>query len=257
MKRLCAGLVLTAGLLGVGGAVASGANSCVECHQRAETVKALPAWYQDQFIHWYGSVHGRKGVTCEKCHGGDPTRADRILAHQGVKSSSDTGSPIYYKNLPETCGSCHKGVYQQFIQSRHYENLKGDRLAPTCTTCHGFQMDIGGVAPLQLAGRCTICHNPQQGVKPEVAELTRQILEGIGQTEHNIQKAQVAIDLAKEQGLKPKGAEELLRTARDRLKKTGVLWHSFRLGAFKQELTEIQRTAGEAYTVAKGAMLRK
>ena len=257
MKRLCAGLVLTAGLLGVGGSVASGANSCVECHQRAETVKALPAWYQDQFIHWYGSVHGRKGVTCEKCHGGDPTRADRILAHQGVKSSSDTGSPIYYKNLPETCGSCHKGVYQQFIQSRHYENLKGDRLAPTCTTCHGFQMDIGGVALSQIAARCTICHNPQQGVKPEVAELTRETVEAIIQTEQAIQNARAAIALAREQGLEPKSAEELLRAARARLRKTGELWHRFHLGIFGRELVEIQKTAGEAYTAAKGAMLRK
>ena len=257
MARLCIGLVLIIGFLAAGGTVAWGANSCVECHQQAETVNALPAWYQDQFIHWYGSVHGRKGVTCEKCHGGEPTQSNKKLAHRGVKSPRDPKSPIYYKNLPETCGSCHKGVYQQFIQSRHYENLKADRLAPSCTTCHGFQMDIRGVAPLQLAGRCTICHNPQKGVKPEVAELTRQTFEGITQTEQAIQRAQVAIELVREQGQEAKGAQELLLTARDRLRKTGELWHRFDLGAFKHELMEIQTVAAEAYATAKRALQDK
>jgi hypothetical protein len=261
MVPLRIGLIITAGMmagiLGMGRPAAWGANSCVDCHRRAETIKVLPAWYQDQFIHWYGSVHGRKGVTCEKCHAGDPARTDKKLAHQGVKPSRDSKSPIYYKNLPETCGSCHKGVYQQFVRSRHYENLRADRLAPTCTTCHGFEMDIGGVALSQLAGRCTICHNPLQGVKPEVAELTREIVEAIIQTEHAIQRALVAIELAREQGRESKDAEELVGTARDRLRKTGELWHRFGLDDFGRELIEIQRLSGQAYTAARDAMLTK
>jgi len=158
MTRQRVWLFLLLGILGADAAGQAG-NSCVDCHQRAETVTALPAWYQDQFVHWYGSVHGQKGVTCEKCHGVDASHTNKMLAHQSVKSSSDPQSPIYYKNLPETCGACHTTISQQFVQSRHYENLKADRLAPTCTTCHGFQMDVGGVAPLQIVGRCKMCHS--------------------------------------------------------------------------------------------------
>jgi formate-dependent nitrite reductase cytochrome c552 subunit len=205
-------------------------------------------------VHWYGSVHGKKGVTCDKCHGGDPGQVSKKKAHAGVGSVKDAQSPVYYKNLPETCGTCHRGVYEQFVQSRHYQNLKADRLAPTCTTCHGFQMDIGGVEPLQVAGRCTICHNPQKGVKPEVADLTRQIMDEITRTEQAIQKAQLAVDLAGEQGVEPKEASQMLRSARDRLKKTGDLWHRFHLTNFKQELMEIQATAGQAYRTARQAV---
>lgn len=237
--------------------VAQGANSCVDCHQRVEADRPLPPWYLDQFLHWYGSIHGRKGVTCEQCHGGDPALAEKKLAHQGVKSSKDPKSPIYYKRLPETCGSCHKGVAQQFIQSRHYKNLKDDRLAPTCTTCHGFEMDIGAVKPPQLMGRCNICHNPQRGVKPEVADLARQILEEIIQTERVIERAQMAAALAREEGIVPEEAEGMLTTARDRLKKSEELWHSFRLDAFRQELAEIQSLAGKAYISAKQKILKK
>lgn len=261
MTRLRIDLLVLAGLMGgslaAAGTAAWGGNSCIECHQRADTVSALPAWYQDQFVHWYGSVHGRKGVACDKCHGGEPSHADKEPAHRGVKSSRDPQSPIYYKNLPETCGKCHQAVYQQFVRSRHYENLKADRLAPTCTTCHGFQMDIGGVAPHQIVGRCTICHNPQQGVKPEVGNLARQTVEEIVQAEHAVQTAQTAVEFAREQGFEPKGAEELLRTARERLRKTAELWHNFRLAAFRQELREIQAVAGEASAAAKRGVLRK
>lgn len=257
MKHLPA-IVLFMGVgLGAPGAAALGANSCVDCHQRPETVAALPAWYQDQFIHWYGSVHGRRGVTCEKCHGGDPDQTGKKLAHQNVKSAGDPRSRIYYKNLPETCGACHEAVYRQFVESRHYRNLKADWLAPTCTTCHGFQMDIRGVVPLQVVGRCQMCHGQVRGVKPEIGKLARQSAEGIAEAEHAIRSAQLLLELAGEQGRKSREAEELLRTAQDRLRKTGELWHNFQLGAFRQELGEIQKMAEKAAAGAKQAMMKK
>lgn len=249
---------IIAGIIGVWRTTGWTRNACVECHGRPETMKAMPAWYQDAFIHWYGSVHGRKGVTCEKCHRGDPTQTDKAAAHQGVGNSTDLMSPLYYKNLPGTCGTCHRGIYQQFVGSRHYKSLKADRMAPSCTTCHGFRMDIGQVVPLQLAGRCALCHNREErGVKPEVVDLARKALEEIGQAEHEIQKARVVIELARGEGREPKEAEELVKTAQGRLKKTGELWHSFRLDVFQRELTEIRAVAGKAYATAKTAILGK
>jgi cytochrome c7-like protein len=228
----------------------------VECHQRRETINALPASYEDQFVHWYESVHGRKGITCEKCHGGEPSRSEKEQAHRGMKSSRDPQSLIYYKNLPETCGKCHQGVYQQFVRSRHYQNLKTDRLAPTCTTCHGFEMDIRGVAPNQIVGRCMICHNTQQRVKPEVSSLGRAAVEEIAQAEDAIRTAQMAVGAAREQGRAPTGPALLLDRAQDRLKKTGNLWHSFRLDAFKLELMEIQKMARKASSDAEAMLVK-
>jgi formate-dependent nitrite reductase cytochrome c552 subunit len=211
-----------------------------------ETIKALPAWYQDAFVHWYGSVHGKKGVTCDKCHGGQAEQQDKEKAHLGLRPSRDPKSPIYYTNVPETCGSCHEGVYQQFVKSRHYQNLKADRLAPTCTTCHGFQMDIQPVQPLRIAWRCTLCHNPERGIRPEIANLAKEVLERVSQTEHAIHKAQLSIELAREQGLESKKAEKLLEEARQRFAKTGSFWHAFRLKEFEKELMEIREAAGKA-----------
>ncbi|MBI4714787.1 MAG: hypothetical protein HY760_02415, partial [Nitrospirae bacterium] len=232
-------------------------NSCVTCHQRPETVKSLPTWSQDLFVHWYGSIHGSQGVTCDKCHGGDPAQAGKKPAHQGIKKPTDSRSPIYFKNLPETCGSCHSGVLQQFTQSRHYKNLKADRLAPTCTTCHGFRMDIGAVTPAQIMGRCTICHTEELGVKPEVVDLMRRIVEEIARTERLVQRSEAAVALARETAGDAKEAEALLKTAQDRLKKSREMWHQFQPEGFRRELEEIQTVAGEAYTAARRAMMQE
>jgi hypothetical protein len=224
-------------------APAFGANSCVDCHQLPETAAAFPAWRQDQFAHWYGSVHGRKGVTCEKCHGGNPARGSKWLAHWGVREAMDPRSPTHYKNVPETCGTCHVSVYQRFTGTPHYKNLKADRLAPTCTTCHGFEMDVASVAPLQIARNCAMCHNADQRAKPEVASAAQQAVEGVAAAEDAIRRAQVAVDLAKQRGAEPAQAEKLLSTARNRLQATGELWHSFRLSDFKQQLAGIEELA--------------
>lgn len=250
-------LVVIAGFSGGGAKAAPDANRCVECHQRAETVKALPSWYQDQFVHWYGSVHGKAGVTCERCHEGTPAQPDKKRAHEGVRPAGDPKSPIYYQNLPETCGACHKKAYQHFTQTRHYTNLKADRLAPTCTTCHGFQMDIRGISLPHLVGRCTLCHNPKQGVKPEVADQAREAFEGIVHAEEEIEKTDGVIDFAREKGGQTKEAEKLLSQARDRLRRTGDLWHDFRLGAFKQELREIEAMVKAAHEGAVQGILKR
>lgn len=248
MTGIGIGVILIMGIMGGEEEITINANSCVECHKKTETITALPDWAREQFIHWYGSVHGKKGVTCEKCHGGKPTLTDKKLSHTDVKQSNNPESSIYYKNLPETCGSCHSGVYQQFIQSHHYKNLKIDQLAPTCTTCHGFQMDIRGVTPLQIVGRCILCHNPEKRIKPEVIDLMLQIIEGINQTENAIQKSQMAVELAREQGIEAEDAKKLLKTALNRLKKTSDLWHKFQLNVFRQEIVEVRALADNAYT---------
>jgi len=121
------------------------ANSCVDCHSKNVTANKLAPWLANSFDVWSRSVHGVNGVVCNNCHGGDPGAVDKEKAHVGVRGSSDPSSPIYYENVPETCGKCHTKVYEKFVQSKHYKNLKAGRLAPTCTTCHGFHMDIAKV----------------------------------------------------------------------------------------------------------------
>ncbi len=222
-------------------------NTCVACHRTAETAKEFAPWAQDQFLHWYGAVHGQKAVTCEKCHGGDPKHPDKNGAHRDIVPSRDTKSPVYFKNLPETCGKCHKAVSDQFATSKHYRELKDDRLAPSCTTCHGFEMDVGSVNPLQLAGRCSLCHNTDDpGVKPEVAEAARKALEHVLDTERELEQAVIAVGLLGDGS--SCAARIMLRIdeGKRQLRLSSRHWHAFDLDAFEKELTAVRSIAEQA-----------
>ena len=103
-------------------------NSCVQCHFR------LPG---DSFIgaeshSWTGSIHQKSGVTCDKCHGGNPQAAEEKEAHQGVLPSGNPQSTVYFKNVPATCGKCHGAQFYKFTQSVHYRMLEstGRRSTP-------------------------------------------------------------------------------------------------------------------------------
>src|SRR5436190_22185036 len=69
-------------------------NTCVACHSSLSEPLALSARYYD----WELSRHQTKGVTCDKCHGGDPTTSDRIKTHFGMRPAQDKQSRLHYKN---------------------------------------------------------------------------------------------------------------------------------------------------------------
>jgi len=235
----------------------TGENSCVQCHRRTDTIRSLPPWRQEQYLHWYGSIHGRKDVTCDKCHGGDATADAQDDAHEGVAPASDVKSRVYYKNLPQTCGSCHEEVETDFMQSRHFEKLASDQLAPSCTTCHGFQMAIGAVDPQQLVERCAICHNEDGGEHPEVAERTRRILDRIDEVKSRLQRTQTVFGVARDIGVPLKKSAVALIVARHELEKTGKLWHRFDLDAFEREIDGVRTAAEKAYQTALKEIERK
>ncbi len=256
------GILLALFVLDTGGGLAAtvpatsaAENSCVACHQRAETVRAFPPWAQDQFVHWYGAVHGKAGVTCEQCHGGDAAAPGKKQAHRGVHTSREARSPIYYKNVPQTCGKCHAAVLDSFADSHHYQELISDRLAPSCNTCHGFQMDVRAVTPTQLLSRCALCHSQERGTKPAVMGQARAALDAVGEAEAAIQEAQVTLDLAREQGLDTSTAETLLQSARDQFGRTGIQWHSFQLDDFKQDVVRVRAKAEKARALAMHAIV--
>lgn len=128
-------------------------SRCADCH----FANPNSAW-RWHLAEWDHSAHGRAGVGCERCHGGDPTTFESFLAHQGMLSSQNPASPIHRANLPKTCGACHPGPYAAFQKSKHYELLRaGDREGPTCVTCHG---EVGAylLSPKALFSECSSCH---------------------------------------------------------------------------------------------------
>jgi hypothetical protein len=146
-------------------------NSCVHCHSRLPGSSFVGAKSHG----WTGSVHQRHGVTCDKCHGGDPRAPEQKEAHAGVLGSGNTESPVYFKNIPSTCGKCHGAEFYKFTQSRHYKMLESAGKGPECVTCHG-SMITSVLTPDTIAAVCEQCHNGRMGIFPYVPQKAKAVL---------------------------------------------------------------------------------
>lgn len=110
-------------------------NECINCHQDPDFYAEYRKLY-DYFQHWLGSPHQQSGLACNDCHGGDPAAETAEDAHVGVLPMNNSDSTLHFRQQPNTCGQCHRANRSQFVQSKHYVALMGQRAAPTCTTCH-------------------------------------------------------------------------------------------------------------------------
>lgn len=136
---------------------------CADCHYASQGMPN-PVHLEE----WASSAHGRAGVGCESCHGGNPNTVESFAAHQGIIRDSGLESPLHPRNLPAKCGGCHSGPFVEFQKSRHYLLLRnGYRDAPTCSTCHGT-VAAHLLSPKGLESQCNACHG--RGKKSERVE---------------------------------------------------------------------------------------
>jgi uncharacterized protein with PIN domain len=132
---------------------------CSKCHSEGKKAALRYTGAQHNIINNYTeSIHG-KGLlesgltvtaTCTGCH-----TAHRILP------AKDPNSTVNEKNIPATCGRCHNGIQEQFVNSVHSPTVTHtDKELPVCSTCHtahtikrtdetGFQLGI-----MNTCGRC-------------------------------------------------------------------------------------------------------
>lgn len=220
-------------------------NSCVTCHSQIKDPLKLSAKY----FEWHSSFHRDKGVTCDKCHGGDPASADRVKAHKGILSSGNPAGKTNYRLLPTTCGSCHKGLVDSFKQSRHYAALKETSLGPSCSTCHGHMASEVVISAQQTATMCAFCHNTVNGLLRPSPGITEQAETAI----ESINRADVAVgwasSLLREADTKkayiPTERMEVV-AAQGTLKEAKLTWHTY-------DLRSTIRKADEAYQAAMKA----
>lgn len=165
-------------------------SRCADCHfSRPEAPNP------DHLADWDHSAHGRNNVGCERCHGGDATTFESLLAHREVLHSSNPASPVNRQNLPRTCGTCHAGPFVAFQDSQHFALLeKGDRRVPVCTTCHGAA-GFHRPSARNLETQCTQCHGPT-GVAPraERAEAARTLYEALHESRDSLKAARPMIN---------------------------------------------------------------
>ncbi|MGE5112727.1 MAG: hypothetical protein ACM3JB_17815 [Acidobacteriaceae bacterium] len=134
-------------------------NLCGGCHREGQKAALRYTGTQHEIVpHYKESIHGKgllkSGLTvtamCTSCH----------TAH-GVLPKDDPNSSVNPRNLPKTCGTCHKGIEEQFDQSVHSALVtKTDKPLPVCNDCHtahsitradqdSFKLDI-----MTRCGRC-------------------------------------------------------------------------------------------------------
>lgn len=134
-------------------ALAAG-NACITCHE-----SLLPSTQRaHDFTEWRDSVHARKGVTCDQCHGGNATTTDVKQAHQGVVRSTQPTSPLYFNRIADACGKCHAQEAAEYKKSFHAKELARAGRGPNCTTCHG-SMATRILDPQQMEQTCSLCHS--------------------------------------------------------------------------------------------------
>lgn len=145
--KLCI-LLLTSALFAGASTVSThrSPSKCIECHanstgRAAEVVKLHLA-----------STHGKAGVECSDCHGGDPEQTDKTKAH----AASFIGKPDRNATLA-MCGNCHDSQLGQFKTGKHFPVKQGiPRL--DCAECHGAH-SIGNPSESFSFGQiCVSCH---------------------------------------------------------------------------------------------------
>ncbi|HEX6731193.1 MAG TPA: cytochrome c3 family protein [Pyrinomonadaceae bacterium] len=146
-------------------------SSCIECHQKLEDPKlSAPAKLFDN------DVHRARNLSCNDCHGGDPTADTKEAAKDPRKGY--LGRPRTL-DIPAYCGKCHSDANlmkrfnpslrvdqeREYYTSIHGERLRaGDQRAATCISCHNvhgiraINDPLSSVYPLNVADTCAKCH---------------------------------------------------------------------------------------------------
>jgi len=133
---------------------------CGGCHKKdgkAATVPGLKA--VNVFFDYSRSVHGKglveKGLlpsaVCTDCHN----------SHFILKEN-DERSSVNARNIPATCGKCHRGIFRKYEKSIHsisFSKSRSENL-PTCAQCHSAhgiaetEQDDFLTEVTQTCGRC-------------------------------------------------------------------------------------------------------
>ncbi|MBI1937909.1 MAG: cytochrome b/b6 domain-containing protein [Ignavibacteriales bacterium] len=109
------------------------AETCGKCHDNPKLAKKFNLAMPEPGKTYSKSIHGvlvSKGRTdapnCSTCHG-----------THNIKNKVQPGSTISAYNVPQTCGTCHKEIVEDYEQSIHWIRAKkGFREAPVCNDCH-------------------------------------------------------------------------------------------------------------------------
>ncbi|MEZ5069739.1 MAG: cytochrome c3 family protein [Bacteroidales bacterium] len=133
---------------------------CGECHREDGKANQVDSLKEVTALMDYSlSVHGmglsEKGLTvsavCTDCH----------TSHFTLKEK-DERSSVHPANVQQTCGNCHKGIYEQYRHSDHdFSRSVDGKEYPTCVKCHTAHQISGidqDVFMREVTTQCGSCH---------------------------------------------------------------------------------------------------
>ncbi len=179
--------------------VKAGVSTCVQCHQEQEGDLQKPVVLSAVDIHF------KNGLSCENCHGGDPTVG---MDGGGPEASMSKkkgfiGTPAR-KAIAPLCASCHSKLefmrrynpqarvdqYTEYLTSVHGQKMQaGDTKTATCSDCHGAHgiravSDANSsVYATNVANTCGQCHSNKDlmagyGIPSDQVELYKRSVHG-------------------------------------------------------------------------------
>lgn len=227
-------------------------NRCVSCHSE----QTSPASLINRFYDWSMSKHKEKGVSCDKCHGGDPKVSSAGKAHAEVVQPSKAESKLSSRSLPETCGVCHQQIVSAFVQSTHAQKLQAAEMGPTCTTCHAHMASAVISGPSEAAALCTVCHNTANGLlpaRPEIPKRAGEVMESLIRCNGIFVWIDQLANVAQQRKIDISAETSDLASARKLFSQAKVDWHSV-------ALDDVQKNADEAFkraTKVKDLLMKK
>jgi hypothetical protein len=119
-------------------------DNCSACHRQQKD--------NSVFTIFKGSTHGRGGITCNRCHGGDPSQSEKNKAHADhFIAKPDTAGTL------EMCGRCHRQPLEFFKSSRHVA-ARPNAARLDCVECHGVHAIGAASDSLRWPQFCAGCH---------------------------------------------------------------------------------------------------
>jgi hypothetical protein len=122
---------------------ASPADNCLTCHSQS-TGRAAEVVTLHQ-----ASTHGKAGVGCSDCHGGDSSQSEKANAH----ATNFVAKPDANGTLA-MCGACHQTALAQFKTSRHFQANKNQARLD----CHGAHSVGNPPESFSYTQFCAGCH---------------------------------------------------------------------------------------------------
>jgi cytochrome b subunit of formate dehydrogenase len=144
-------------------------RTCGRCHEDINITKKYEILIDRPVQIYEASIHGKVthggtfvAATCSDCHSSGGT-AHRILAPNFPDST------VNHFNIPATCGTCHKGIVEEYREGIHGRRVaNGQTDAPVCTSCHGEHGILRAsdprspVSPTRVAEiTCARCHESE------------------------------------------------------------------------------------------------